>query len=644
MSPILKRDISEHYRQAKRLASITIGSTSDTPNYENYKPIHSADEGLNGTAFNGNAGYASGSSARQGIGVDGIEDESAFPIWKGNTSPWKGKGKAKALPNNENEEEEEHERKIREMEQYELNQDQQDGLFDTIPDTDDWNQNQTRPIKGKLDFIESEEALQRSTKKLGKWKDLRSLLLESTPSLLLSLIGLVFTGELLEHLARWRVFRRVDELFILVPMIGNLKGNLEMCLSARLGTSANIGELDHRLTRRKMLIANMTLLGLQALLISSLAAMISFILGLLTIHRLGDTPNPGSLSPSSSPSNPLAYLNITRPGEPSEPLDPGLAMAGEEWHEGYTRPGWKQLVMVLATGMGAAGISSAVLGTFMGSLIILARWWGADPDNITPPVAACLGDLLTLFILALLGTALVGTMDTVIPLLAVITMSIAAGWFTRRVIKNKWVKNVARGSWLPLIGAMLISSGTGMVLAKGVGKYRGFALLAISMTGLTGSIGAIHANRLSTSLHTLLHPHSHPHPRQQQTEINTTSPRNFGKSTDQEGMTPFQSAMTLYLIAFPCQAAFLVFVSWAGWIDLSLSWAGWVCYALTTGISLVLAHRMTLFFWSKDLDPDSYTLPIHSALVDFLGQLLLMLAYEICIWEGKDVLVVDYVG
>jgi solute carrier family 41 len=42
---------------------------------------------------------------------------------------------------------------------------------------------------------------------------------KATPSLLLGLIGLVFTGELLEHLARWRVFRSVDELFILVPVI-----------------------------------------------------------------------------------------------------------------------------------------------------------------------------------------------------------------------------------------------------------------------------------------------------------------------------------------------------------------------------------------------------------------------------------------
>jgi solute carrier family 41 len=97
-------------------------------------------------------------------------------------------------------------------------------------------------------------------------------------------------------------------------------------------------------------------------------------------------------------------------------------------------------------------------------------------------------------------------MDTPIPLLAVILMSLAAGWFTRRVMRNEWVKNVAKGGWVPLvsrftmqrcgswirlrrqIGAMLISSGTGMVLDKGVGKYRGFALLAISMTGESGRL------------------------------------------------------------------------------------------------------------------------------------------------------------
>lgn len=166
----------------------------------------------------------------------------------------------------------------------------------------------------------------------------------------------------------------MDELFILVPMIGNLKGNLEMCLSARLGTSANIGELDHRLTRRALITANMTLLGLQALLIASLAAIISFILGLLTTHRLGDNP----LNPQ-----PIGGVlgNGTVVGPDGTVLDAGLAVGEVEWHEGYTRPGWKQLVMVLATGMGSAGISSAVLGCFMCSLVVVSRWAKIDPGE-----------------------------------------------------------------------------------------------------------------------------------------------------------------------------------------------------------------------------------------------------------------------
>lgn len=35
----------------------------------------------------------------------------------------------------------------------------------------------------------------------------------------------------------WPVFLRVEELFILVPILLNLKGNLEMNLAARFSTS-----------------------------------------------------------------------------------------------------------------------------------------------------------------------------------------------------------------------------------------------------------------------------------------------------------------------------------------------------------------------------------------------------------------------
>ena len=42
-----------------------------------------------------------------------------------------------------------------------------------------------------------------------------------------------------------------------MPVVLHLKGNLEMNLSARLGTAANIGELDDPSVRRSMIIGNL---------------------------------------------------------------------------------------------------------------------------------------------------------------------------------------------------------------------------------------------------------------------------------------------------------------------------------------------------------------------------------------------------
>lgn len=134
---------------------------------------------------------------------------------------------------------------------------------------------------------------------------------------------------------------------------------------------------------------------------------------------------------------------------------------------------------------------------------------------------------------------------------------------------------------------MIVSSGTGMVLQQGVGKYRGFALLAISMTGLTGSIGAIHANRLSTLLHARLHPDAP-----------------SSREREKHGLTPEQSVGILFLLAFPVQGAFLAFVHLSGWSDVDLGWTGWLAYFATTIFSLAVAHYLTIFCWWRDLDPE----------------------------------------
>jgi solute carrier family 41 len=54
--------------------------------------------------------------------------------------------------------------------------------------------------------------------------------------------------------------------------------------------------------------------------------------------------------------------------------------------------------------------------------------------------------------------------------------------------------------------------------------------------------------------------------------------------------------------------------------------------SLTTNqvfVSISIAHLLTNLLWKRGLDPDMYALPIHSALMDLVGQTMLVLCFEI---------------
>lgn len=83
---------------------------------------------------------------------------------------------------------------------------------------------------------------------------------------------------------------QVDELIMIIPVILNLKGNLEMNLSARLSTAANLGELDRPKVRRAIILGNLTLLQVQATVVSFVAALVAFGLGRLMPPHVPQDP------------------------------------------------------------------------------------------------------------------------------------------------------------------------------------------------------------------------------------------------------------------------------------------------------------------------------------------------------------------
>ena len=103
---------------------------------------------------------------------------------------------------------------------------------------------------------------------MSRWGGAWHLTRETLPVMLCALAGLLFSGLELDTMTSWRAFVKVDKFLILVPIMLNLKGNLEMNLSMRMATEANIGEIDHRRTRQRIVKGNMTLLQLSLIHIS----------------------------------------------------------------------------------------------------------------------------------------------------------------------------------------------------------------------------------------------------------------------------------------------------------------------------------------------------------------------------------------
>ncbi|KAG2175137.1 hypothetical protein INT44_007625 [Umbelopsis vinacea] len=288
--------------------------------------------------------------------------------------------------------------------------------------------------------------------------DSKRLAAQALPSLLISVAGLVIAGWLMDIYQHWTVFTQVSELFILVPVLLNLKGNLEMNLAARFSTSANLGDLDYIPTRNALVWGNLALLQVQALIAGSIAGLFSFILGLMTHPDDANTISESMLMISSS--------------------------------------------------MLSAAMSSFVLGVFMCALIIISRRFRINPDNIACPMASSLGDVVTLVRLKNYDGVEWGTIfnehwfsDTLFSTFLFLGMMISIPFFARAVWKNKSVKDLLWSGWTPIIAAMFISSLSGLVLEHYVEQYKGLAMLTPILDGLAGNLGSIYASRISTCLH-----------------------------------------------------------------------------------------------------------------------------------------------
>ena len=281
---------------------------------------------------------------------------------------------------------------------------------------------------------------------------LRTLSQISFPFLLAGL-GMVAAGKVLAVVQHWTVFLQIAELFILVPALLGLKGNLEMTLASRLSTAANLGRMDSRADCLSLVGSNLALIQCQAILIGFLASLTGIVLaysknGVLNLHH-------------------------------------GLLM--------------------VASSVVTASLASFVLGLVMAAVIVASRHCNINPDNVATPIAASLGDLTTLALLSWISDSLWADMTEgnawLSPLLICLFLLLAPAccWLASR---HESSRAVLLHGWSPVILSMLLSSAGGLILSLALHTFNGIAVFQPVMNGVGGNLVAVQASRMSTQLHT----------------------------------------------------------------------------------------------------------------------------------------------
>jgi solute carrier family 41 len=277
--------------------------------------------------------------------------------------------------------------------------------------------------------------------------------LELIPGYLFGTTGLLITGFVFDIVSVWGVFKSTTELFILVPVLLALKGNLDMTLCSRLSTSSHSGVFQDTEKTWKLVGANMALMQVQAITVAILAAVLSVPMNALT-------------------------------------------------------NGWMtfdKFSLLLVSSLTAASSAAAILGFATAMLVVYSARANCNPDNFAMPIVSALGDLGTLVLLAVLASLFQGLQSSassgwLLPVVDLVMIALIYP-FTMAARKDEQCADVLITAWTPLVGGAVLDNLAGLFLQGGVDSYTGIALLNPVMNGVGGNGTSVYCSRMGSALH-----------------------------------------------------------------------------------------------------------------------------------------------
>lgn len=268
---------------------------------------------------------------------------------------------------------------------------------------------------------------------------------------LLVCVGNLITGKIVDASQGQAVFKEVNELYIMIPILFGVKNILEMTMVSRLTTEATLGNLDRfSSTMVKMIVADLALVLYQVMILSLFATTFAIIV----------------LDHSS--------MDLC-----------------------------KYSLIVSAT-LVTTSLSSLVLGIIMAVVIFLLHRYRFDLDSVSMAIAIFLGEITTALLFSKVSASIYARMQTsaIYPFPAMLILLVAvlpASYFIAR--SNEFTRHLVHSGWGSMLVSVAMSSISGHFLHLHAHRFSHTVTFEPIVAGMARNLISLAISKVSTMLH-----------------------------------------------------------------------------------------------------------------------------------------------